>query len=149
MTWDNSKYVKLLLERREDKADKYLIALRTTADYYGWTEKFPAWTLKTFGGDGGYSWGYDPGRRGEMFCEPGRRHRICRSARRQGNPRGMTNAFKLSRNCGLFDISEVAHFTKGDWHWMEGPTGERVSRERWEAMYQAGTPRKRRGLVSV
>ena len=149
MTWDNSKYIKLLLERRENKPDKWLIALRTTADYYGWTEQFPAWTLRTIATEGGYSFAFDPGRKGEMFCETGVSRRVCRSPSRDGNPAGLTNRFKISRTCGLFDVSEIAHFTKGDWHWMESPSGERVSRERWEAMYQAGHARRRGGLVSV
>ena len=149
MTWDNSKYIKLLLERRDGAADKYLIALRTTADYYGWTEQFPAWTLRPAFETGGYVFAMDPGRKGEMFCEPGVKLRVCRSPSRQGNPRGKTNAFKVSRNCGLFDVSEIAHFTQGDWHWMEGPRHERKTREEWAAIYEAGTTTRRRGLVSV
>ena len=138
MTWDNSKYVKLLLRRAEGKQDKWLIALRTTADHYGWTEQFPTWRLRPAPGEPPDSrWVIRPGR-GEMFCERGRRHRVCRDASTNGYPAGKTNAFKVSRNCGLFDLSEIAHFTQGDWHWMEGPTGERVRRDRWESMYAAG-----------
>ena len=149
MTWDNAKYVKLLLHREADTQDKWLIALRTTADYYGWTEQFPIWTLKPVRTEGTRVIGYDPGRRGEMFCEGGRRHKVCRDPSRNGTPAGKTNRFKLSANCGLVDIAEVAHFTQGEWYWMTAPNGERISRERWEEIYQVGISRKRGGLVSA
>ena len=137
MTWDNSKYIKLLLDRPAKGQDSWLIALRTTADYYGWTKQFPEWSLKIIATEGKYSFSMDPGRKGEMFCESGRKHRVCRSPSRDGNPAGMTNQFKVSRNTGLLQMAELAHFTEGDWHWMEGPRGERVSKDRWEARYQA------------
>ena len=149
MTWDNAKYVKLLLERRANRRDKYLIALRTTADYYGWTKQFPAWTPRVLGRSGKYLLVRDPGRRGEMFCEAGFRVRVSRDPSKSGWPRGKVNAFKLSNNCSLWDLSEVAHFTEGDWYWMTGPKGERVSRERWELRYQTKIPPERRGLVSA
>ena len=149
MTWDNEKYVKLLLRRFEGVRDKYLIALRTTADYYGWTEHFPTWGHKIVGYEDGMALVRDPGRKGQMFCEPGVRLRICRSPETMGYPAGFTNAFKVSRNCGLWDIAEVAHFTKGDWHWMSRPSGRRITRDHWEEIYQKGTPRERGGLVSA
>ena len=149
MTWDNSKYIKLLIERPSGTGgDRWLIALRTTADYYGWTQEFERWTPKVVYEQGGYSFSYR-GERGEMFCEPGQRLRICRTDSLHSTPRGKTNAFKVSRTCGLFDLSEIAHFTKGDWYWMSGPSGERISRDRWEAIYQAGPHNRRAGLVSV
>ena len=148
MTWDGSQYVKLLIERPEKGPDRWLIALRATADYYGWTEKFPRWTPKIAYVSGGSAWYMDPGRRGEMFCESGRRHRICRSPSRAGMPRGMTNQFKVSASCRLFDLAEVAALTKVDWYWMSAPNGERLSREHWLSLYEAG-PRKGRGAVFV
>ena len=149
MTWDPAKYVKLLLTRKADTQDKYLIALRTTADYYGWTEEFPVWTPKTVRTEGDRRICYDPGRKGNTYCEAGRRHKVCRDPSRCGTPAGKTNRFKLSVNCGLVDIAEVAHFTQGEWYWMSAPNGERVSRERWEEIYQVGIARKRGGLVSA
>lgn len=149
MTWDNAKYVKLLLHREAGTQDKYLIALRTTADYYGWTEHFPIWSLKPVRTEGTRVLGYHPGGRGEMFCEGGRRHKVCRHPSRNGTPAGKTNRFKLSANCGLVDIAEVAHFTQGEWYWMDAPNGKRISRERWEEIYQVGISRKRGGLVSA
>ena len=138
MTWDGSKYVKLLIWRRQGRGDSWLIALRTTADYYGWTKQFEVWTPKVIGTSGRYDLVMDPGRRGEMFCEGGRRHRVCRSTSRAGNPAGKTNQFKVSEASTLFDLAEIAHFTQGDWYWMETFNGERFSREHWEDIYRAG-----------
>ena len=149
MTWDNSRYVKLLLHRPEKGLDRWLIALRATADYYGWTEEFKVWSPKPVEVIGGLTFFRDPGRLGEMFCEPGRRHRICRSPSRGGNPRGMTNQFKVSNSCTITDLAELANFTKRDWYWMSGPTGERISRIHWSSLYQAGTQSRRGGLVSA
>ena len=149
MTWDNSKYVKLAIGLQPKVGSKYLIALRSTADYYGWTEEFEPWRPKPAGMSGGIALVRDPGRRGEMFCEAGRRHRICRSKSTGGYPKGMTNQFKVSANCGLADLAELAHFTLVDWEWMSSPFGERISRARWEEMFQAETSRAKGGLVSV
>ena len=149
MTWDNSKYVKLLLDRPEKGPDRWLIALRTTADYYGWTEKFPRWTLKTVVDSDGYEWAYAPGRNAEMFCESGRRVVISRSPSRHAHPRGMTNQFKVSASCRLLDLAEVGALTKVDWHWMTAPNGERLSREHWLSLHEAGTRRRGGGLVSA
>lgn len=135
-----SQYVKLLLWRGGGKKDKYLIALRTTADFYGWTQEFEHWSPRMIYQSGGYEMCVDPGRRGNLVLASGRRHRVCRSPVKMGYPRGLTNQFKLSRNCGVLDIAEVAHFTKGEWHWMDTAYGERISRERWERIYQAGIP---------
>ena len=149
MTWDNSKYIKLLLERREGRSDKWLIALRTTADYYGWTEKFPTWTLRPAPGQGPEGrFAMHPGR-GEMFCERGVKCRVCRSVSRNANPPGKTNQFKVSRTCGVFDMAEIAYFTQSDWHWMSGPDCRRRTRDEWLAIYDAQTHKRRGGLVSV
>ena len=149
MTWNPNLYIKLLIERPASSVgDKYLIALRTTADYYGWTQEFERWTPKVVREEGGYKFCMAP-MRGQMFCEAGRRHRICRTKTTAGYPAGKTNAFKVSRTCGLFDLSEIAHFTQGDWYWMSSPSGERISRDRWEAIYETAGQNRGAGLVSV
>ena len=142
-------YVKLILGLRDKHQSKYLIALRTTADYYGWSEEFEPWSPKVVSQQGRYTLVRDTGRRGGLRHAGGRRHRICRSPRTSGWPTGFTNQFRVSARCELLDLAELAHFTQGDWHWMEGPFGERITRERWEEMYQTGTSRAQGGLVSV
>ena len=144
-----TQFVKLLLERKEGRKDKALIALRTTADFYGWTEAFPEWVPRTIGMSGHYELMRDPGRLGNLQMAPGRRHRICRSEVKMGYPKGLTNQFKLTRNCGMLELAEVAHFTKGEWHWLDSPYNERISRDRWERIYQSGIPGRRGAACSV
>ena len=142
-------FVKLLLWRGSGKKDKYLVALRTTANYYGWTKEFESWSPRPIYQSGGYDFCLDPGRKGNLILASGKRIRICRSPKRQGNPKGLTNQFKVSRNCGLLDLAELAHFTESDWHWMDGPYGERIGRDHWERIYQAGIPGRRGVACSV
>lgn len=149
MTWNKAEYVKLLLWREAGTQDKYLVALRTTADYYGWTQEFEVWTPKPIGTIGKYTLCMDPGRTQASIHRAGKPHRISRSPSKHANAAGLVNQFRLSRNCGLFECAEVAHFTQGDWYWLEGPYRERIDRERWEAIYEAGPHERRGGLVSA
>ena len=149
MSWVDSDYIKLLLLRPNTGPDRWLIALRTTADYYGWTKHFEVWSPKPIGTSGGYTLCADPGRKGKMYCEGGRRHRISRDPSRRGHTPGLCNQFKVSRSCTMFDMAELAALTDVNWYWMSTPTGERLSRERWLAIHKAGTRKEGRGLVSV
>ena len=130
-------YVKLVIGLQTSDHKKYLIALRTTADHYGWTEHLEIWKPKTVVTTDERVYVRDPGRRGGLQWAGGNRHRICRSKSRMGNPAGLTNAFRVSARCCKSDLAELAHFTDGDWEWMEGLHGERISRDRWEEIYQA------------
>lgn len=135
-----TQFVKLLLSREDGKRAKYVIAWRTTAEFYGWTDEFEEWTPKAFAQVGDYELCIDPGRKACLQNHAGRRHYVCRSPVTCGYPRGLTNAFKVSRNCGLLDLAELANFTKGDWHWMTSPYGERIGRDHWERIWDAGIP---------
>ena len=145
----DGQYVKLLLWREKDKRDKYVIALRATAEFYGWTKEFNEWTLPTAYADDRYEYSYVPVRKPSIHNEAGRRHQICRSPSTAGMPRGLTNQFKVSRNCGLLDLAELANFTEGDWHWMTSPYGERIRRDQWLAIHQKGIPGRRGVACSV
>ena len=137
MSWSDKDYIKLLIERPETGPDKWLIALRTTADYYGWSEKFPEWSPKVHSTDGKYEFVASPTRRGRMYCESGRKHRISRDPSRRGHTPGLCNQFKVSNSCGIKDLAEVAALTDGEWFWMSSPRGERISREKWAEFWQA------------
>ena len=130
-------YVTLKLGQTKSGSAKTLHSLRSTADYYGWTEEFEEWVAKPVEDSGKYVLSRDPGRRGHPQCSSGYRVRLCRAHEMQGFPAGFTNAFKVSANTGLFDLAELAHFTKGDWYWMSTRTGERVTRADWESRYAA------------
>ena len=132
-----AQFVTLKLGETSGGHAKKLHALRSTADYYGWTKEFEEWTLKPEVEQGGRAYGRDPGRRGHPQNSSGYRIRICRTSDLDGFPAGFTNAFKVTTNTGLFDLAELAHFTDVEWYWMTTRTGERVSREEWAARYAA------------
>ncbi len=134
-----TQYVTLKIGETKSGATKKLHALRTTADYYGWTKEFEEWSFKTLFEQGGRSYGYAPSRRGHPQNSSGYRVRICRSPVPGGLPAGFTNQFKVTRNTGLFDLAELAHFTDVDWEWMESPRSGRVKKADWLARYQEGT----------
>jgi hypothetical protein len=142
-------YIKLLLLRSEKGPDRCLHALRATADYYGWTQKFKIWRPKTIAVSGGYQLSHSPNRSGRCVAQGGKRIRICRGESRQGNPARLTNQFTVSNSCRTFDLAELANFTQGDWYWMEDLSGTRVSKEHWAEIYAASGRTRRRGLVSV
>ena len=123
--------------------------MRSTADYYGWSEKFPRWTIKPTFEKGGYTFGNMPNSSSEMFCSKGLHLRICRSPSTQGQPRGATNRFKVSTNATLFDIAEVGALTQVDWNWMTAPNGDRLSRAHWLSIHEKGPRRSGDELVSA
>lgn len=138
MTSAERDYVKLLIERKTGTRDKYLIALRATADYYGWTKQFPAWRPRMAPGQSNPNIVLRPSSRGELRTQAGTRLVISRAPSTAGWPTGKANAFKVSNNCTNLDLAEIAHFTDVDWYWMEGLYGQRVHRGRWEEIYAAG-----------
>ena len=142
-------HLKLVLWRPQGQTCRYISALRSTADYYGWTKEFEVWRPKLAGYDGRYALHQMPNRQGRGHAVGGKRLRICRSPSRQGHPAGLTNQFKVSNSCRTVDLAELAHFTQGDWHWMEDLSGKRLSRDHWHQLYLAGGDRRRAGLVSV
>ena len=128
-------YSKLLLRTTEQGDRIWLKCLTATADFYGWTDAFEPWSIKSVGESGGYSYGFDPGRKGHP-SSGGTRLRICRSKKRGGNPAGKTNCFRVHSRCTNYDLSELAFFTRGEWHWMEGFRGIRRSKAQWLDMYE-------------
>jgi hypothetical protein len=60
-----SDYIKLLIYRPDNGADRYLWTLRATADYYGWTQEFEIWSPKTLYEEGGYQFCMNPARQGK------------------------------------------------------------------------------------
>ena len=132
-----ANYVTLKIGETKGGHQKLLHALRSTSDYYGWTEEFPVWIGKKVENASGYQFLMDPGRRGHPQCMGGRRIRISRSPDKSRYARGLTNAFKVSSKTGLLDLAELAHFTKVDWYWMESLCGQRLDREVWADRYAA------------
>ena len=149
MDYSPSDFVKLTIFRDSASRARWVHALRATANYYGWTEEFERWTPKVSYTKDGKTFFQKPHRSGWGIPIGGKPGLICWAKSRVGSPKGKTNRFRMSNSCRLIDYAELAHFTKGDWYWMSSPSGERISRDRWEAIYQKGPHGRRAGLVSV
>lgn len=132
------EYITLKLGETKSGATKKLTALKATADFYGWTDEYEPWVAKTTIDAERRKFALDPGRRGFAHGSSGYHVRIARSPSKEGLKAGFTNRFKVSRNTGLKDLAELAHFTKVDWTWMESPTSGRLAKDRWLARYAAG-----------
>ena len=137
MNHHDGQYIRLQLGTRETTKPKWLIALRTTADHYGWTKHFEPWGPKPIEAGDGRVYGYDPGRRGGLQWAGGVKLRIGRAKAEAGYARETTNRFRVSSAVCQLDLAELAHFTEGDWHWMENKSLAKVTVDRWDAIYRA------------
>ena len=131
-------FVKLTIFRDNSGRARWVRTLRATADYYGWTETFERWIPNGSFEQGGYVMHQMTARDSRNHSAGGKGLRICRTDSTNGNPARHTNRFTISNSCRALDIAELAHFTKGDWYWMSAPSGARITRDRWEEIYQAG-----------
>ncbi len=149
MTYGEKDFVKLLIYRDSAGRARWVQALRATADHYAWTEHFERWRPNGSFEDGDYTFVQLPGRSGPNIAAGGKRRRICWSKSLHGHPAGKTNQFTMSNSCRWIDYAELAHFSKGNWHWMTGPNGQRITRDRWEAIYETAGQNRGAGLVSA
>lgn len=139
MNYPSTDFVKLTLGETPRGEKKWLIAMRATANYYGWSEELPIWTPKIRR----YGPGGEPiarvGNLPSLQKNGGKNLRICDSPSKRGHPAGMTHRFRVSRNCGMRELSKLAALTKQDWHWMSAPAGKRLEKCQWLAIHQTYT----------
>ena len=108
------------------------MCLKPTADFYGWSEVFPAFNdaRSVDFPDGLRPLGPRPSYRGHR----GKRLRICRSkTSTTGYPAKLTNAFRVTNNARNVDLIAIAQAVKVDYGWMEGQYGYRRRKEEWDA----------------
>ena len=134
VSYNDGDFVSLVLRESPRGEQFWIRAKRSTADFYGWTNHFQEQV---------------PGR--AKFPQPDGRYkvypkssnariggdgiRICRSDEKHGNPAGATNRIRVHSKICMRDLAELAHFTDGDWKWMEARNGQRLTRDEWEALY--------------
>ena len=113
-----------------------LLVLKTTAEFYGWSEFFPTVTeARELEAEGS----------GLIFnrCANGRTRgrystvRICRGMSKQGHPKELTNQFRLSKNATMKDYAEVAKGVSRDFGWMEDHACRRRSKDEWLSIAEA------------
>ncbi len=132
-------FVKLEIGRRPSGQIKWLIALRATANYYGWTEELEPWRPKTHVNAKGQEVAFWSGRIPSLHKAHGHNLRISDSESRRGHPAALTHRFRVSYDCGLRELGKLASVTKQDWHWMAAPSGQRRTRCQWLQIHRLYT----------
>ena len=104
-----------------------------TAEHFGWDKAFEEQPI-------GAQWdpiaeAWKP--RWQMNRDPrwpgGVRLRICRSARKQGYPQGLTHCFRMQGSFSRKHLLALAKVAGEKFEWMEGASGKRISRDVWLA----------------
>ena len=131
--------VRLLIRRTKSGRPICLQARKETAEFYGWTNHFPS-------GAPGYR---KDEATGVEYCSAPTLKRsrtrfgiplqISRKSSKHSHNKTYANYFRVSGEATIADIAKVAKFTDVDWHWMETPSGERRSREKWLAIHDLYT----------
>ena len=130
---------KLLIRRTKAGNPICLQARKETAEFYGWTKHFEEFRPGEI---------YDPATGKVTMVNPtlaksktrmGIPLVISRGSSKGGRPATYSNQFRISGEATIRDIAQVAKFTDVDWYWMETPSGERRSREKWLAIHDKFT----------
>ena len=126
--------------RRTRAGNPIAIRARTeTAEFYGWHNHFEKYIP-------GYE--VDP-ETGTQYLRQARLSKetkaagislcISRSASKHSNTATYCNYFRITGEATIADIAKVAANTDVEWNWMETPSGERRSREKWLAIHDVWT----------
>lgn len=125
-------YVELAIRQGKGRGWVKLMCVKATADFYGWSAVFPSVVEAQLAVSGGLL--CNPVLKGEGRHHRGKRLRICRAkGSKQGNPAGLTNAFRVTNNATNFDLYAIAQAVSIDYGWMEGQYGYRRSKAEWDA----------------
>jgi hypothetical protein len=107
-----------------------LIALKTTADFYGWTEVFPRLNeAKRVDYPDGLM--QHPGRKNLRRF---RAHPLVISRHeggKHGYPVRLTNRFRVTNNAAELDLATIAQGTQIPFSWMTNKRGTRLCAEHW------------------
>ena len=126
--------------RRTRAGNPIAIRARTeTAQFYGWDKHFEEYISEEY---------VDPNTGTRYLQLPvlsksskaaGISLCISRSASKNGNPATYCNYFRITGEATIADIAKVAANTDVEWNWLETPSGERRSREKWLAIHETWT----------
>ncbi len=130
----SERFVSLVLRTASNDEDIWIRCLRETAELYGWSEVFEEQIpgrgrqLRPDGTRPIYP---------SMARRPigGKGIRISRSPDKSKLVAGKTNRLRLHSRVTNRDLAELAHFTKGEWYWLETAKNKRVPREEWARIY--------------
>lgn len=130
MGYSNEEFCELAIRRIGLGNWVRLIALKPTAEFYGWSTVFPdIWDAKRVD--------YPDG----LFPHPGRKylrryraHPLVISrcdTTKQGFPVRLTNRFRVTNNACVVDIAVIAQATQIPFSWLTDKKNNRLSQEHW------------------
>lgn len=129
-----SRYCSLNIRTTDRGECVWVRCLRTTAERFDWLSAFDEQDLFTIRG-------LDPdaprrrmARRSRIDIG-GHGIRICTGGGKTGHPAGNTFRLRCHSRLTNKDLAELAHFTAGDWEWMESMNRDRLTRLEWDAVY--------------
>lgn len=139
------------LKIRETKSGNVicLLARKETAEFYGWTNHFERHIPGYYRDEAtGVEYMNQP-QRGRSKARFGMPIVISRHVSKSARKRTYTNQFRVSGEATITDLAQIAEFTDVDWYWMETPSGERRTREKWLSIHEAHTRWREGGVVSL
>ena len=137
MGYGSHKHVDLVLRTTPKGEHAVVVVKESTAQFFGWTDHFKTQqeVLAEEVATGVRQSLYFTGTAGRT--RPGVALRIGRGPNPSYNEAGLTHTFRITSRVSQADLAELAHFTQGDWHWMERRCGKRMSRDWWAQRYAA------------
>lgn len=116
-----------VLDVRDNGNPCLLTTQLTTASAFGWDARYPTWV----------DWylaeiaaGRRKGRFGSARIPHGTQtHRLSRSPKRAGWPKGSVHSFRISDNTKIRLLAEALNSIQVDWHWVARPNGARWAKE--------------------
>ena len=136
--------------RRTRAGNPIAIRARTkTADFYGWSNHFEKYIPDSWTDPNTGTQYITNTRLGKESKQAGFSILISRTSRRDKGLATYCNYFRISGEATIADLATVAAKTDVDWNWMETPSGERRSREKWLSLHDAWTRGGGGGVVSL
>lgn len=129
-----SRYCSLNIRTTPKGECIWIRCLRTTAEKFGWLSAFEEQEI-------GLARMLDPEqpRRRQLMRHRidigGHGIRICTGGGKKGHPAGSTFRLRCHSRVTNRDLAELAHFTAGEWEWLETMNRDRLTRLEWDAVY--------------
>ena len=132
-------YSRYLLRRTRRNTPITIRARTATADFYGWSNHFEKYISDSWTDPNTGTQYLTAPRLGKESKQAGFSILISRSASKSKGLATYCNYFRISSDATIADLAKVAKFTDVDWNWMETPSGERRSREKWLSIHETWT----------
>jgi hypothetical protein len=130
------KHIDLVLRTNPQGQHATVRVLKTTAEFYGWTNHFKT-PLDLLREEQGFPQYVRTKSNAWARLVGGTAIRIGRGTDMRRNEPGLTNQFRINNRVKISDLAELASKTEVEWQWLERPCGRRMERDWWLNLYPA------------